>query len=67
MPMRIELASRHRPEIALIDVRVPHGGGPRAAREIRRRSPRTRIIAISAPGDERSVEDMLAGGPRATS
>ncbi len=41
---------------------MPNGGGPRAAREIRWRSPDTRIVALSAFGDDRSVDDMLASG-----
>ena len=41
---------------------MPNGGGPRAAREISWRSPDTRIIALSAHDDPRSVDDMLASG-----
>jgi CheY-like chemotaxis protein len=52
---------RH-PDVALLDVRMPGGGGPHAAREIRWRSPDTRIVALSAHRDERSVDNMLANG-----
>lgn len=58
----IRIASLRRPDVALLDVRMPSGGGPRAAREIRWRSPATRLIALSAHADDRSVDDMLAGG-----
>jgi DNA-binding NarL/FixJ family response regulator len=58
----IDLASRRQPDVALLDVRMPGGGGPRAAREIRLRCPDSRIIALSAFGDDRSVDDMLASG-----
>jgi EAL domain-containing protein (putative c-di-GMP-specific phosphodiesterase class I)/ActR/RegA family two-component response regulator len=58
----IRIASLRHPDVALLDVRMPNGGGPRAAREIRWRSPDTRIIALSAHGDDRSVENMLANG-----
>jgi FOG: EAL domain len=58
----IEIASLQHPDVALLDVRMPGGGGPRAAREIRLRSPSSRIIALSAFGDDRSVDDMLANG-----
>jgi EAL domain-containing protein (putative c-di-GMP-specific phosphodiesterase class I) len=58
----IRIASLRHPDVALLDVRMPNGGGPRAAREISWRSPDTRIIALSAHGDERSVENMLASG-----
>ena len=58
----IRIASIRHPDVALLDVRMPNGGGPRAAREIRWRSPDTRIVALSAHGDDRSVENMLASG-----
>jgi EAL domain-containing protein (putative c-di-GMP-specific phosphodiesterase class I)/AmiR/NasT family two-component response regulator len=52
---------RH-PDVALLDVRMPGGGGPHAAREIRSGSPGTRIVALSAFGDDRSIDEMLASG-----
>ena len=58
----IRIASIRHPDVALLDVRMPGGGGPHAAREIRWRSPDTRIVALSAYRDERSVENMLASG-----
>ena len=51
----IDLAELHAPDVALLDVRMPGGGGNRAAREIRRRSPETRIVALSASTDPRTV------------
>jgi EAL domain-containing protein (putative c-di-GMP-specific phosphodiesterase class I)/CheY-like chemotaxis protein len=58
----IRIAALRHPDVALLDVRMPSGGGPRAAREIRWRSPDTQIVALSAHGDDRSVENMLASG-----
>jgi EAL domain-containing protein (putative c-di-GMP-specific phosphodiesterase class I)/ActR/RegA family two-component response regulator len=58
----IDLASRERPDIALVDVKMPAGGGPRAAREILRLSPETRIIALSAFEDRPTVLEMLKAG-----
>lgn len=58
----IALASSERPDVALLDVRMPGGGGPRAAREITRRSPETRIVAVSAHEDIDSVLGMLRAG-----
>jgi EAL domain-containing protein (putative c-di-GMP-specific phosphodiesterase class I)/ActR/RegA family two-component response regulator len=58
----IRIASMRHPDVALLDVRMPGGGGPHAAREIRWRSPDTRIVALSAFRDECSVENMLASG-----
>ncbi len=58
----IELAAREQPDVALLDVRMPGGGGPRAAREILRRSPPTKVIALSAHEEVDSVLEMLRAG-----
>lgn len=58
----IEVASREQPDVALLDVRMPGGGGPRAAREILRRSPPTKVIALSAHEEVDSVLEMLRAG-----
>lgn len=58
----IEMATRERPDVALVDVKMPAGGGPRAAREIRRESPSTRVVALSAYEDRRTVLEMLRAG-----
>ncbi len=58
----IELAALQHPDIAILDVKLSGGGGPRAAREIRARSPETRILAHSAYPDRASVFEMLQAG-----
>jgi EAL domain-containing protein (putative c-di-GMP-specific phosphodiesterase class I)/AmiR/NasT family two-component response regulator len=58
----IELALRDRPDVALLDVKMPAGGGPRAAREIRTSSLHTRVVALSAYDDRASVLEMLRAG-----
>ncbi|MGZ8566079.1 MAG: EAL domain-containing protein [Actinomycetota bacterium] len=58
----IDLASRERPDVALVDVKMPAGGGARAAREIQRISPDTRVIALSAFEDRPTVLEMLRAG-----
>lgn len=58
----IELADRIHPDVALVDVKMPGGGGPRAAREIRERSPDTHVVALSAYEDRRTVLEMLRAG-----
>ena len=58
----ISLVTRHRPDVALVDVRMPSGGGLRAARAIRIVSPRTQVIALSAYEDRRTVLQMLGAG-----
>lgn len=58
----IEIAIKERPDIALVDVRMPAGGGPRATREICTRSPGTRVLALSAMEDTDAVFGMLRAG-----
>ncbi|MEA2467130.1 MAG: hypothetical protein QOJ57_1256, partial [Thermoleophilaceae bacterium] len=61
----IALAESTDPDVAILDVRMPGGGGARAAREIRQRAPRTRLLALSGFRDEESVLEMLAAGASA--
>jgi len=56
------LAARTAPDVALVDVKMPGGGGARAAREIGRLSPRTRVLALSAFEDRETVLRMLGAG-----
>jgi EAL domain-containing protein (putative c-di-GMP-specific phosphodiesterase class I)/CheY-like chemotaxis protein len=57
----IELCARERPNVALIDVHMP-GGGPKAARGIRRGSPETKVVVLSGQGDSGTVFEMLEAG-----
>jgi len=61
----IDLARERQPDVAVLDARMPAGGGPRAAREIRRGSPRTRIVALSASEDQGTILQMLEAGASA--
>lgn len=58
----IALAGEYQPAVALLDVRMPGGGGPAAARGIRECSPGTRIVALSAHEDRETVLRMLESG-----
>lgn len=58
----VVLARERQPDVALLDVRMPTGGGARAARGIRRWSPGTRIVALSAYEDRESVIEMIRAG-----
>jgi EAL domain-containing protein (putative c-di-GMP-specific phosphodiesterase class I)/CheY-like chemotaxis protein len=60
----IDLATQHHPDVAVLDVRMPGGGGPRAARAIRQQSPDTDIIAFSTFEAPESVLGMLEAGAR---
>jgi EAL domain-containing protein (putative c-di-GMP-specific phosphodiesterase class I)/CheY-like chemotaxis protein len=58
----ITLAEAIRPDVAIVDVKMPAGGGPRAARGIMQASPETRVIALSAHDDRETVHEMLRAG-----
>ena len=58
----IEVARREHPDVALLDVKMPAGGGPRAAREILKEWPQTHVVALSAYEDRRTVLEMLRAG-----
>jgi PAS domain S-box-containing protein len=58
----IAAAAEHEPDVALLDVRMPKGGGPKAARGIAEVSPATRVLALSAYEDQPTVVEMLRAG-----
>ncbi|MER5261741.1 response regulator transcription factor [Actinosynnema sp. NPDC002837] len=58
----IELVERHSPAVVVLDVRMPGGGGGRAAREIRLRSPNTGILALSAFADREAFHEFTSAG-----
>ena len=57
----VETVERLRPDVAIVDVRMP-GGGPTAARAITTRIPETSVIAFSAYDDDATKAEMLAAG-----
>jgi DNA-binding NarL/FixJ family response regulator len=61
----IELVSGHHPDVALIDVMMPAGGGLRAVAEIYQRAPETTVVALSGDESERGVSEMLGAGATA--
>jgi EAL domain-containing protein (putative c-di-GMP-specific phosphodiesterase class I)/DNA-binding NarL/FixJ family response regulator len=57
----ILVSMREKPAVAVLDVRIP-GGGASAARGIKRCSPKTRVLALSAEDDRATVLEMLEAG-----
>lgn len=58
----IEAAVRESPDVVILDVKMPAGGGPRAAREIALKAPGVRVVALSAHDDREAVASMLRAG-----
>jgi diguanylate cyclase (GGDEF)-like protein len=58
----IAMAATGEPHVALLDVRMPAGGGPRASREILRSHPETAVIAFTAYEERGSAVQMIRAG-----
>jgi DNA-binding NarL/FixJ family response regulator len=58
----IALAREHQPDVAIVDVEMPGGGGLRATREIRACSPGTAVLVLSSDESDAGVLAMLQAG-----
>ncbi len=58
----VKLVDRFRPNVAVVDISMPELNGIDAARQIRKISPSTRIIALSVYTDEAYIRDMINAG-----
>jgi DNA-binding NarL/FixJ family response regulator len=58
----VEAALRERPDVCLLDVRMPGGGGVAAAAEIARRLPETRLVMLTVSRDDDDLFDALRAG-----
>ncbi len=62
MAMAINEAMRLRPDIVLMDIRLPDGSGVEACREIRDTCPNTRVLFLTSYDDEDAVMATIAAG-----
>jgi DNA-binding NarL/FixJ family response regulator len=58
----VKLVETFHPNVAVVDVSMPELNGIDAARQIRKVSPATRIIALSVYKDEAYIRDMINAG-----
>jgi DNA-binding NarL/FixJ family response regulator len=58
----VAAAERLQPDVALLDLEMPGGGGPAAARAIRDRVPSVKVLALSAHEADAAREEMTAAG-----
>jgi DNA-binding NarL/FixJ family response regulator len=58
----IDLAVRHRPDVALLDVRMPVLDGLAALREIRRLAPGVNSVVLTTFGEDEYVAQALSAG-----
>jgi two-component system response regulator NreC len=58
----VRLTDEHHPDIAVLDVHMPDLNGIEATKQIRKKNPDTRIIALSMYSSRRFVDGMLKAG-----
>ncbi|GAB3657717.1 transcriptional regulator [Glycomyces tarimensis] len=58
----VALAQRHRPRVAVLDIRMPRLDGISAAKEIRRTMPDTAVIMLTTFGQDAYIADAIAVG-----
>jgi two-component system, NarL family, response regulator DevR len=58
----IDQAARLRPDVVLMDLRLPDGSGLDACREILSNAPRTRILFLTSHSDEQAVVSTVLAG-----
>ncbi|MFP5342855.1 MAG: response regulator [Candidatus Limnocylindria bacterium] len=58
----IDAARRFKPDIVIMDVRLPDGSGVEACREIRAEFPATRVVMLTSYPDEEAVLSAIVAG-----
>lgn len=58
----VQLARSHRPDVALLDIRMPRMDGLAAAAELRRAVPDTAVIMLTTFGEDDYIARALSGG-----
>jgi DNA-binding NarL/FixJ family response regulator len=61
----VELALREKPDVVVMDVRLPDGSGVEACREIRSEIPDTRVLMLTSYADDEAVMSSVLAGASA--
>jgi two-component system response regulator DevR len=58
----VEAAAQLKPDVILLDIRLPDGTGIEACRQIRKRSPDSRVLIVTSVIDDTVVDDSIRAG-----
>lgn len=58
----VELVLAHRPDVALLDIRMPRMDGLSATAELRRVAPDTRVVILTTFGEDEYISQALGDG-----
>jgi len=58
----VAAALKHRPDVCLLDIHMPGGGGIEATVEIRAKLPETQVVILTASGDDDDLFAALQAG-----
>jgi len=58
----VALARTHRPDVVIMDVRMPDGSGVDACRELRNESPDTQVIMLTSYSDDNALFSSIMAG-----
>lgn len=58
----VDAAAKLKPDVVLLDLRLPDGSGIDACRQIRKRAPETRVLIVTSVIDDSVVDDAIRAG-----
>jgi two-component system response regulator DevR len=58
----VEASARLKPDVVLLDIRLPDGNGIEACRQILKRSPDSRVLIVTSVIDDTIVDDAIRAG-----
>jgi two-component system, NarL family, response regulator DevR len=61
-PVAVSLASAHRPDVVVMDVRMPGGSGVEACRAIRDERPEAQVIMLTSFSDDEALFNSIMAG-----